>query len=109
MLFDKLRDLFIGSGEPHDKNGIYTYVKCAKCGAPVTVRADKLHDLQRDFESGGYILRKEVMDGTCFSLFYFTIHFDSAYRITKREIEGGEFITREEYQRLAHPTGVSSQ
>jgi hypothetical protein len=72
-------------------------------------RAIKIWETQRDFESGGYILRKEVMDGTCFSLFYFTIHFDSAYRITKREIEGGEFITREEYQRLAHPTGVSSQ
>lgn len=105
MVLSKLRHLFQGAGQPKDPDGIYIYVKCGKCGAPVMIRADKQHDLERDFDSGGYTLRKEVMDGSCFQLFYFTLTFDGAYRITDREIENGEFITREEYQRLTQPSG----
>ncbi len=109
MFFDKIRQLFTGSKqEIKDRDGIYIYVKCGKCGAPVRIRADRRHDLQRDFDSdtGGFILRKEVMDGSCFSLFYFTVHFDAAYHITAREIEGGEFITWEEYETLTHPSAT---
>ena len=63
-------------GEIKDKEGIYFYVKCDKCGAPVRVRVNKYHDLQRDEDSGGFILRKEIMDGSCFRLMYATVHFD---------------------------------
>ena len=108
MVLNKLRAWFQGSAQPTDPQGIYIYVKCSKCGAPVKIRADKAHDLQRDFDSGGYSLRKEVMDGSCFQLFYFTLHLDAAYRITDREIENGEFITAEDYLRLTQPTGKVS-
>ncbi|MEJ5311531.1 MAG: hypothetical protein WHX52_17365 [Anaerolineae bacterium] len=103
---NKLRKLFSGSGETQwrDQDGIYFYVKCNKCGSPVRIRADKHHDLHSDYDRGGYTLRKEIMDGTCFSLIYATIHFDEAYRIVEQEIEGGAFITAEEYQALAQPT-----
>lgn len=103
---DKLRKLFAGSADnqPHDPDGIYFYVKCNKCGAPVRIRADKHHDLHHDYERGGYTLRKEIMDGTCFSLIYATLHFDEAYHIVEQEIEGGTFITWEAYQALAQPT-----
>ncbi len=103
---DKLRKLFVGSadGQLRDPDGIYFYVKCKKCGAPVRIRADKHHDLHRDYERGGYTLRKEIMDGACFSLIYATLHFDEVYRIVEQEIEGGTFITWEEYQALAQPT-----
>ncbi len=99
------RALFGSSeGEFRDREGIYLYVKCGRCGAPVQVRADKRHDLQRDYDSGGYVLRKEIMDGTCFSLMQATVRFDAAYRIIDREIEGGEFISYEEYKALTKPT-----
>jgi hypothetical protein len=104
MVFDAVRSLFGGSEEnasvTQDRDGIYVYVKCGTCGAPVKVRADKRHDLMRDYESGGYVYRKEVMDGSCFQLFNFTIHFSNAYRVVDREITGGEFITRKEYRAL---------
>lgn len=95
--------IFGGEGQIRDRDGIYIYVQCDKCGAPVRVRADKHHDLQRDLEHGGYVLRKEIMDGTCFQLMYATLHFDAAYNVVDREIEGGEFITHEEYQEMTTP------
>ncbi len=104
MVFDAVRSLFGGSQEDasvtQDRAGLYVYVKCGNCGAPVKVRADKRHDLMRDYERGGYVYRKEVMDGSCFRLFHFTIHFSNAYRVVDREITGGEFITPEEYRTL---------
>jgi (2Fe-2S) ferredoxin len=42
-----------------------------------------------------------MMDGTCFSLMYATIRFDEDRRIVSREIEGGEFITEEEFKQPA--------
>ncbi len=108
MVLNKLRSLFQGSHKPADPDGIYAYVKCGKCGTPLTIRADKRHDLQRDFDGDGYIWRKEVMDGKCFKLFYFTLHFDEAYHITDREIEGGEFISKEAYTRLTQSDGETT-
>ncbi|MGC9469719.1 MAG: hypothetical protein ACP5HS_14075 [Anaerolineae bacterium] len=92
-----------GEGEVRDPDGIYLYVKCSRCGAPIRVRADKRHDLQRDYDSNEYVLRKEIMDGTCFSLIQATVRFDQTFRIVDREIEGGEFITYEEYRALTAP------
>ena len=91
--------LFGGSdASGQDRDGIYFYVKCGKCGTPVRIRADKRNDLSRDMDSGGYILRKEIMDDTCFRLMYATLHFDAGYHIVDRSIEGGEFITQEEFE-----------
>ena len=91
-------------GEIKDKEGIYFYVKCNKCGAPVRVRVNKHHDLHRDEDSGGFILRKEIMDGSCFRLMYATVHFDYNHKIIEQEIEGGEFIAWDEYKALSTPT-----
>ncbi len=106
--FKKIRDAIFGTPNVNvtgakDPEGIYLYVKCNRCGAPIRVRADKRHDLQRDFDEGGYVLRKEIMDGTCFSLIHATVRLDPAYRIVDQEIEGGEFITQEEYLELTRP------
>jgi len=93
-----------GGGEIRDPDGIYLYIKCGRCGAPVRVRADRRHDLQRDYDSGGLILRKEVMDGTCFNLIQTTTRFDAGYKIIDQQIDGGEFISWEEYTELNTPT-----
>jgi hypothetical protein len=41
-----------------------------------------------------------MMDGKCFSLMYATVRFDGSKRITSQKIEGGEFITEEEFHQL---------
>jgi len=96
-----------GGGEIRDPDGIYLYIKCDRCGAPVRVRADRRHDLQRDYDSGELILRKEVMDGACFSLIQTTTRFDAGYRVIDQQIDGGEFISWEEYQKLTTPAKKS--
>jgi hypothetical protein len=103
--FKKIMNALFGASdqEIRDRDGIYLYVKCDKCGSPIRVRADKHHDLQRDYDTGEYVLNKEIMDGSCFSLIHATVRFDPGYRIVDREIEGGEFITWEEYKALTTP------
>ncbi|MBN1247944.1 MAG: hypothetical protein JXC32_09830 [Anaerolineae bacterium] len=104
--FKKIVDALFGSaeGEIRDPDGIYLYVKCGRCGAPVRVRADKRHDLQRDYDTNELILHKEIMDGRCFSLMQATVRFAPNYRIVDQQLEGGEFISWEEYRDLTRPS-----
>jgi hypothetical protein len=95
---ERLRGLVGGEGRPRDPDGIYLYVRCDRCGQKLQVRADRRFDLMPDLDEGGYVLRKEMMDGTCFSLMYATVRFDGDKRVVSREIEGGEFITEEEFR-----------
>jgi len=103
---DFLRRLFGGGGGSTEADtGLYLYVRCSRCGAPLRVRVDTRNELSPeygDMEASSYVLRKEMMDGTCFRLMYATLRFDGRKREQSREIDGGEFITREEYERLAH-------
>jgi hypothetical protein len=100
--FKKIWDAIFGSSEGgiRDREGIYFYVKCGKCGAPVRVRADKYHDLVRDYDTGEFEWNKGIMDGTCFNLMHASVRFDPSRRVIEKEIEGGEFIDYEEYQEL---------
>jgi len=38
------------------------------------------------------------MDSKCFRLMAAEITFDSTYRIQSREVQGGRFVTREEFE-----------
>lgn len=106
----KLGAAIFGSpdAEPKDPDGIYFYVKCDRCGSPIRIRADRRHDLSPDYEKGGYVLRKEIMDGSCFALINAVVRFNEAYHIVEQDLEGGEFITAEVYQALAHPKAEDS-
>jgi hypothetical protein len=94
-----LKKLFQGgkkdSGDP---DGIYFYVQCDNCGEKLRLRADKRHDLLRDFETGQLQWNKEVMDGRCFRIMYAHVVLDSSYRVQSPEIKGdGHFISEEEF------------
>jgi hypothetical protein len=100
-----LKKLF-GGGNPSmpktsdssDPNALWLYVQCAKCGAPVAIRVDTRNDISIDYETGGRYLRKEIMDSTCFQLMYADVRFDGNGRITEQDIQGGKFLTRDEYE-----------
>ena len=96
-----LKTLF-GGGEKKDSGdppGIYFYVQCDKCGEKLRLRADRRHDLLRDFDTGQLRWNKEIMDGRCFQLLYAEVVLDSRYRVQSQEIKGeGHFITEEEYK-----------
>lgn len=101
-----LRRLFGGQrqGSPAD-GALHLYVRCANCGAPVHVRVHLYNDLAVDYDDNenvaGYRLRKEIMDSRCFRLMYADLHFDRNRRELGRAIEGGEFISAEEFERLS--------
>jgi hypothetical protein len=94
-----LRKLF-GGGEPSgDPHGLFLYVQCDRCGATVRLRVHKAHDLNR--EGDGFIWRKTIVDSRCFKPMPTTVVFDSGYQIAHQEIEGGRYLTEEEYVALA--------
>jgi hypothetical protein len=97
-----LRRLF--GGGPAADNAIHLYVRCDRCGAPVHVRVDPRNDLMSEYgdddEATGYRLIKEIMDARCFRLMRAEIEYDRARREIARTLEGGTFISKEEYDRL---------
>jgi len=98
-----LRRLF-GGGEPSSDGAIHLYVRCNHCGAPVHVRADPRNDLVTEYgdddDAAGYRLFKEIMDSRCFRLMRAEIAYDRNRRELSRQIEGGTFISKEEYDQL---------
>ena len=82
-------------------NTLHYYVKGSKCGAITRVRVNRANDLSRDDDGVSFIVRKGVVDDVCFGRVEITIRYDSSYHETGREIEGGEFVTAEDYDAWA--------
>ncbi len=103
-----LRNLFGGGKKEQkyvDKNGIYLYVKVNNLDSRVKVRADKQHDLMRT--DGGFVWHKTIVDSKYFRRMQATVYFDNNYNITNSDLEGGTFISEEEY--IAAETAVDEE
>jgi hypothetical protein len=97
---DKLKGLVSAPGE--EPNVIWLHVRCNRCGEGIRSRINLEYDLTPVYaEEGaeeGYAVRKVLIgSGHCFQPVEVTLHFDPQRRITAQEINGGEFITTEEY------------
>ncbi|KAB8140168.1 hypothetical protein F8S13_25325 [Chloroflexia bacterium SDU3-3] len=102
---DFLRRLFGGAPAGGSADGaIHLYVRCSRCGSPVHVRVDPRNDLVPEYGdddiAAEYVLHKEIMDSKCFRIMRAELRYDRARRETSRSLEGGEFITREEFDQL---------
>jgi hypothetical protein len=98
-----LRRLFGGGNQSSDDRALHLYIKCQRCGSPVHVRVDLHNDLSAEYgddAAEGYQLNKEVMDDRCFRLMHAELQFDAQRREVSRAIEGGSFISAEEYETL---------
>jgi len=100
MIWRRIRELLGGEIPERDPDAIWLYVQCGQCGAPVAVRADRRYDLNPDETGAGYVLIKEIMDNRCFRLMRAEVHLDAHYRVLERSIEGGRFLSPEEYDQL---------
>lgn len=97
-----------GDGDPAaDPNLFWYYVRCNRCGETVAVMARKGYDLVEEYEESansdaptGYSLFKDVMgrSDTCFQQMRIEIRYNTTYEEMSRHIEGGMFITAEEYR-----------
>lgn len=83
-----------------DANAMWLYVQCGRCGTGLAVRIDKRNEISRDYETGGMILRKEMMDNVCFQLMRAEVQFDEGGRVKTKSVEHGKFLTVEEYESL---------
>ncbi len=79
-----------------DKTGIYFFVRCDNCGTCVRLRADKQHDLLSD--GGAYTWHKTIVDNKCFRPMPVVVNLNSSYEMTEADIQGGTFISEEEYE-----------
>jgi hypothetical protein len=103
-LFDGLRKLLGGgAGERGDGDAYFLYVRCGACGEAIRVRAHRRWDFHQEFSEDsdgvvGYTLHKEIMGQRCFRIVRATVRFDARLREVERAIEGGEFISEQEWQ-----------
>ena len=83
-------------------NAFWVYVKCSHCGEKIRVRVSREHDLSADFDAGdmpsAYYAHKEIVGNQCFRRIKVDLHFDGRRQLADQKIEGGTFITREEYE-----------
>ncbi len=96
---DNIKSMFAPREDP---NALWLYVKCKRCTTPLAVRVDLRNELSIDYENGGYVLRKEMMDSKCFTLMHAELRFDAKRKIVAQKLDLGEFITKEEYAALAN-------
>jgi hypothetical protein len=104
-VFDSIKSRLFPSSAA-DPNVLWLYVRCARCGTPLAVRVDTRNELSADYEQGGYVLIKEMMDGKCFTLMRAEVHFDQQRNVTEQSVDKGAIITRQEYEAA---TNTSSQ
>jgi hypothetical protein len=104
--FSKLLGAFRGSPPSADgagRNAFWIYLRCNACGEPIRVRINREHDLSADFDEEsdaptGYHGHKEVVGERCFRRIQVDLTFDGQRRLTEQHIQGGTFLTEEEYQ-----------
>ncbi len=78
---------------------LWVYVRCDRCGEKIKSRIDLRHDLTPRYAEGTYFLRKVLIgSGRCFQPIEVRMTFDAHRHVISREITGGQFITREEYE-----------
>ncbi len=82
---------------------LWVYARCDKCGEMLKTRLNLRHDLTPNYSAGGrvadYVVRKVLIGSQrCFEPIEVTLTFDPQRRVTSREITGGQFISKEEYE-----------
>ncbi len=88
-----------GDGDP---GGIHLYVRCAKCGEKLHVRANRHTDISQEYEEGGGsavpTLHKEILGSKCQNLMYAHFTFDSSYRVVTSSGDRCTIISRAEFE-----------
>ena len=82
---------------------LWVYVRCDKCGETIRTRLDLRHDLTPNYSDGGRVASyssRKVLIGSqrCFEPIEVKLTFDVQRRVSSREINGGQFIGKEEYE-----------
>jgi hypothetical protein len=87
-----------------DPEGFFVYVTCDHCGAKVRLRINRQYDLIPTGD--GYDWHKTIVDSRCFRQIPTVAHSDSRYNLVSADINGGRFISEEEFSapEVSEPT-----
>ena len=82
---------------------LWVYARCDKCGETIKTRLDLRHDLTPNYGAEGrvtdYVSRKVLIGSQrCFESIEVKLTFDPQRRVVSREIAGGQFISKEDYE-----------
>lgn len=81
-------------------NTLVAYFKCAKCGEYFRSHLRVGYDFINDYDnpSTPYRLDKIYVGSKCPNKLHLTAAFSASYKVRSFSLEGGEFVTREEYE-----------
>lgn len=86
---------------PPDANVHWVYVNCNRCGEKLRGRVNLSNDLSINYAGKGkdtYFCRKVIMgSGQCFQRVEVELAFDKNRKLINKEIQGGGFISEEEF------------
>lgn len=93
-----LKKLFGGGrSASEESNATIYYIKGKKCGAITRLRIDMRNDLSLD-DNDNYYVRKVAVDNQCYGQVEIELWFDSNRREINRQINGGELVSKEEWE-----------
>ena len=97
----KLCSAFSGPAQKTTTMRAY-YIECGKCGKMFKIGVNMSSEPVNTYADGGpsaaaYTLRKVAQDNHCFTPIEINITYDRTLNEIERKIEGGKFITEDEY------------
>ncbi len=103
-IFKKLGNVL--SGPPSQKDrALYLYVQCDKCGEKLIARVDLWNETTPEFdgkseEAVSYHCRKVLIgENRCYNPIELKLSFDKNHKLVEKEIYGGKFIDKEEFDK----------
>ena len=104
-MFKNLSRMFMGSpsASGQDRDGIYFYVKCDRCGEVIQVRLNRNNDLSAEYgengESGDVLQAHKVIVGQrCYNRIDADFIFDRNRNLLQKNVTGGKFVDALEYK-----------
>jgi len=97
----RIKDLFTTAAD--DRSSYWVYVRCDGCNEKLHTRINLFNDLSvryDDTEAGTtYFCRKTLIGSEqCFRPIEVELTFDEQRKLIDKKIQGGQFISEEEYQ-----------
>ena len=91
----------VSSSINQDRDSLWIYARCARCGEKLRARVNLFNDLSINYAEGAsqdtYICRKTLVgDQQCFQRIEITLIFNASRKLIGQEITGGEFISADD-------------
>ena len=97
----KLASFFTGGGGGGSR-ALSIYVFSNRCREPITAEIDLINSLSRDGEKDNEYYTRKVLQGSgknrCFTQVEIEIWFDRNKNVSRYEVNGGRWLTAEEYE-----------